>query len=364
MTKMEMEGQLIFGNNAGNILKSLKEEKLPLVLWGAGDVAEAVKQYLEQNEIPIAMAWVDGLQEETYLGNLRVTDFEEVKKNFSEFNVILGHSNFDLGDALLQKEKQIHKMYYFVSIFYEQYETIPEQFVKEHLEEYYASYRLFADEESRHAMIAYLNTRMSNDIRYVKQCIRQEQNYFRNDIYQAGGKERYVDVGAFDGDSIRLFLQECNHSYDRIFAFEPEQKNFQRLKEYVKSASLERTELFPIGTWDKKTTLSFTGEEEKRSSISLKANGITIPVDTLDNILENETVTLLKINFMHGALETLAGAEKLLQKNQPRLAVVVGFDEWGLIRIPQYIKKTVPEYRLFLRYNRCMPACLTLYAQV
>lgn len=361
--KKELVERLIFGKGSNDLIATLKQEQLPLILWGAGDVAKVVIQHLEQNGISIAMAWVDGLEKEFKLGNILVTNLEQIKNVFPHFSVILGHSNYDLGDALLQRDPQVQKVYYFTSIAYEQYHNIKEDFVKEHLEDYYETYRQLEDEESRLAMVAYLNARMNNDFRYVKECVKHEQNYFNNDIFHIHERERYVDVGAFNGDSIRLFLQECNNHYDSIFAFEPEEENFLKLEKYVQEEGLANAELFPIGTWNQKDTLYFAKKAGQASTVSTAEEAITISVDTLDHILGDEKITLLKINFLHGVLETLMGAEKLLKRNHPRLALVVGFDEWGLIRIPQYIKKIVPQYQLYLRYNRCMPACLTLYVQ-
>ena len=51
------------------------------------------------------------------------------------------------------------------------------------------------------------------------------------------------------------------------------------------------------------------------------------------------TFSIIKINFLNGVKETLQGTEKLIQKCHPKIIITVGFDEWGLIDIPQIIKE-------------------------
>ena len=361
MTEHDFEHLLIHEKKAINVITELHQENLPLILWGAGDVASEVKTYLAKNEIfPVAI-WVDE-PEAKFFENLPIMTLEEIKTKYDKFNVILGHSHYNLGDLWLKKEPCICRMFYLVSVAYGQHDPIPYEFVKQNIHSYFTSFQMLEDDQSQKAMVAYLNSRMNNNIRYVQECIEYEQNYFQNDIFQIKQDEQYVDIGAFDGDTIKQFLEQNNRKYDSIYAFEPEEKNFRKLQEYVKMNHIKHISLYDIGTWKEKTTLNFRVNENEGSSISSKMEGVKISVDTLDHMLNGMPVSLIKINFYYGVLETLMGAREILKQQKPKLAIVVGFDAQALITIPQYLKNNFPEYKLFLRYNRCMPACLTLYA--
>ena len=61
-------------------------------------------------------------------------------------------------------------------------------------------------------------------------------------------------------------------------------------------------------------------------------------------------------------MESLEGAENILREQKPKLAITVGFDEWGIIKIPQIIKKINSDYKIYLRYGAPMPARLILFA--
>ena len=55
------------------------------------------------------------------------------------------------------------------------------------------------------------------------------------------------------------------------------------------------------------------------------------------------------------------GAEKILTEHKPKLAIVVGFDEEMVLKVPQIIHSINPAYKFWLRFNRGMIATLTLY---
>lgn len=361
----EFERRLVFQGEGRDIIQELRQEQLPLVLWGAGDVAGAVKQHLELHGIIPSAVLVDHLEEHFEFEGIPAVSLKKIKELFPEFDVIVGHSHMELGEALKDREAQVRNVYYPVSVCYEQYEKISQEFVKEHLDDYYHTYQLLEDEESRRAMAAYLNSRMNNDIQYVKNCYTKEQTYFCNDLYQIGRDETYADIGAFDGDSIRLFLKSSDGGYRHIYALEADPVNFSRLQKYTAEQGLQNLTLYRMAAWKEKADLHFNGTGKEKAGVSSaeKADAQAVAADALDHLIGSETVTMLKINFLYGVLETLMGARALLKRSQPKLAVVVGFDEWALIRIPQYIHQQNPNYRFWLRYNSCMPARLTLYAK-
>ncbi len=45
--------------------------------------------------------------------------------------------------------------------------------------------------------------------------------------------EVFVDCGAYDGDTIKIFLEKSGSRFDRVVAFEPDPINFQNLKTHV-----------------------------------------------------------------------------------------------------------------------------------
>lgn len=91
--------------------------------------------------------------------------------------------------------------------------------------------------------------------------------------------------------------------------------------------------MFQCGCWNSNTVLCF--HEDKESSGFDSSGKENLKVYKLDDLLSGNDVTIIKINFLNGVCETLDGAANIIKKQMPKLVIMVGFDEWGLIKIPK-----------------------------
>ena len=197
----------------------------------------------------------------------------------------------------------------------------------------------------------------------------KEGNFFNNDIFRIHQQEMLLDIGAFDGDTIRLFLKENDEKYIHIYALEPDMESKKRLEKYIEAIQLTKITTTHMGAWDKKKELYFTAVSEQISSVVVNENEskekVSIKVNQLDDLFDYEDkVTILKINYLEGVKEALRGAEYILKHHKPKLAITVGFDCKNIRNIPILIKEINPEYKLFLRFNRGMISSLTCYGIV
>ena len=253
----EFEKKLKFGPRPLSLSERLKKEELPLILWGTGDVGAEVKHYLDGNGVSITAAWVDNIDQEEYFEEVPVYSLDTLKTMYGRFNVILGHSHYDYGRKIEERESCVNKVFYLIDSAYSRYVSADPQFIQDHLDEYYDTYRLLDDDVSRESMIAYLNCKMNDEIGFILDCVKKEQNFFNNDIFQVGPQEVYVDVGAYDGDTLDLFLEECGGSYRKIYALEPENDNFSKLEKYVTENKLQNIVLEKQGTVEGKNNPLF-----------------------------------------------------------------------------------------------------------
>ena len=91
--------------------------------------------------------------------------------------------------------------------------------------------------------------------------------------------ECFVDCGAYNGDTIKKFLAKCNNKYDNIVAFEPDNDNFQVLKENYQSPSVY---VYNSGVWSTNTVLKFSSNNNVSSNFN--ENGEEeVKVVALDN---------------------------------------------------------------------------------
>lgn len=357
---------------AEDVISALRKETLPLVMWGAGSSALEVDYYLRSNGIELADVFVDDeyYKEDLMFNGNPVLSYSSLQGKYNKVNVILGNSNYEKKGQLERKEC-IAKVYGLFSMSYNVFEKTPLSEIKQHILEFESTYELLEDEKSRSNMLAFLKTRVSGDNQYIMDVFHQETNFFHNEIFQIGRNEVYLDVGAFDGDTIRLFLKESQGSYKQIYAVEPDSRNYERLQQYVEKNQLENIEISKSGAWNKKDRLYFSSSKEQVSGVLLEESfkndsGVcsisVLPLDDMFDYLEK--VTILKINYFEGVKEAVEGSAGILKKYMPNLAITVGFDCRNIRIIPRIIKTINSNYKLFLRFNRGMASCLVLYGTV
>lgn len=345
-------------DNTG-ILEKMKSQKLPLIIWGGGSLAYSVRRLLRREGLSITACWIDCCKRGERIDGIPVMELDEIHQKYGRVNVVCGHSRYELADDVKNKYAFIEEVYCLVNVCYGQWKAITYDFVESHVNEYFKTYELLEDEKSRECMIAYLNCKLNEDYRYLLPCCGEKAGYFRNPFFKMTEYEDYVDVGAYDGDTIREFLGTVS-SYNNLYALEPEKDSYAKLVEYGKREGLKNIFYFPYGSWKEDTFLCF---EENEESSGIGTGEGDLQVYRLDTLLANKRVTMIKINFLAGVAETLQGAAGILKEQKPKLAVTVGFDEWGMIRIAQAIKELNPDYKIDLRYAASMPARLILFAR-
>lgn len=339
-------------------IESLMKEKLPLILYGGGSMSYSIRKILNSHNIKIAACWIDNAISEK-LDDIPIMSYECICEKYEKFNVIFGHSKYELADKISIREN-VNKCYCLVNVCYGQWKHLSYKTVASHMNEYFETISLLEDDLSRQALIAFLNCKISEDYHFLLKVCTETASYFNNPFFKIQDDEILVDAGAYVGDTIQEFISKGGCKYNKIYAYEPEKNSYNALQEYVETNQLANVELGNWGLWDKNTVLSFSDDDESSSIVS---NGVNqIAVKCLDDILEGEKVSMIKINYYDGLLETLRGARNILMKQKPNLAVMVGFDEKTIISVPQLIKKINPNYKLSLRYAAAMPCRLILFA--
>ncbi len=355
-----------------DVIKELCKETLPLVMWGAGSSAPEVAFYLRKHGILISDVFVD---DEYYAESLmfqgkKVLSFSALKEKYHQVNVILGNSHYEKKEQL-EQNGCIANVYGLFSISYNLFEKTPLSEIEQHVSEHEWTYRLLEDELSRQNLLAFLKVRVSGNNKYITEVFEHESNFFCNGIFQIGQDETYLDVGAYDGDTIRLFLKENKGRYGHIYAMEPDCENYRRFENYVVKNHLKNIEIKELGAWNHEQALPFSPLQRQVSGIIYESSALDlteashITAMPLDQAFHyKRKVTLLKINYLEGVKEAIEGAERILKMHKPKLAIAVGFDCRNIRCIPGLIKRINPEYKLYLRFNRAMVSGLTLYGIV
>lgn len=186
------------------------------------------------------------------------------------------------------------------------------------------------------------------------------KQYFPPEIVSLSQEENYVDVGAYDGDTVGYFLKAAQGRFNAIHAFELDAVNYEKLTGNIDlQPHKERIHTYNIGAWNEKATLTFkTGE----TSSSLGQGDAIAQVAPLDEILASQPVSFIKMDIEGAEPQALQGAQGIIRAQHPKLAICVYHHISHLWDIPAYIRQLFPDYQLYLRHHNNLEYETVCYA--
>lgn len=193
------------------------------------------------------------------------------------------------------------------------------------------------------------------------------RQYFEPDIIQLKDREIFVDGGSFDGNTFRELKRLAGNMEPMILAFEPDDSNYEICEKLAEKDGFRNVKLFKAGLWSRKASLSFAGNVMQGAHVTDETpdNGdMTVHCVALDDVAEELGIspTFIKLDVEGSELEALKGAEKILKRDKPKLAICVYHKPEDIITIPAYIKAVRPDYKLYIRHYSNWVVETVLYA--
>lgn len=231
--------------------------------------------------------------------------------------------------------------------------------VLEHKEQLQNTFDMLQDELSRESMAAYINQKISADYKYLAE-VKREHQYFEDGLVELSSGERFLDCGAFDGDSAAAFVdalrQRGIESYEEIISFEPDVANCEKMK----CRNLGRHTCVCKGVSDHPGTVFFKADG---TSGHVQEDGDErIELESIDHYLNGTKATMIKMDIEGMELTALKGSEQTIKAWRPKLAICIYHKKEDLWEIMEYIKKLVPDYRFYIRAYDDTACELVLYA--
>jgi FkbM family methyltransferase len=206
---------------------------------------------------------------------------------------------------------------------------------------------MLADNRSREVLSAVIAYRLCCDPEVLDSVVEWDL-YGPSNLLEYGKNEVYVDAGAFDGDSIRLFIDRVSGDFSRVIGFEPDPVTFKKLEHNFSSEP--RVTPINAGLFSKKGELRFD-DAGTRGSILVSSGGIVVPVVSLDDVLSGERVSYIKMNIEGAEIDALQGASQSIKKWGPKLAISAYHHPDHLWKISRAITGISPDYQLYLRQH-------------
>lgn len=335
-----------------NVWDTLKETTLPIVIYGMGNGADMVIDKLHSMGLDFADIFAsDKFVRGQFFRGKQVKKYSDICSEFDDFFIVMSfavHDEETIGNVLkMSKEHPLVAPDVPVAddgIF-------TREFIKEHDREFDKAYSLLADDESKENYVNILNFKVSGKPEYLLKA-QKEKAFIYSDVLCLSDDETFVDLGAYDGDTISEFISSVDGKYNKIFAFEADEKNFKKLEKNTEE--LENISLFNLAAWDKKETLLFEKKKGRNSKLSHKGN-VSVNADSVDNII-GEKITLLKMDIEGSEERAVEGAKETVKKYRPKLYICAYHRNSDMFLLPLKINSICPDYRFYFYHHRYIPA--------
>jgi FkbM family methyltransferase len=222
-------------------------------------------------------------------------------------------------------------------------------YYRNNIEDIVKAFDLFDDALSQE--IFYLFVRMHVQKKAFKIPSRStEEQYFPKDICLNRGVNNFINCGAYTGDTVKI-LNSKRGKINSLLCFEPNVINFEKLETYLSSDHdkiANNITAYPLAVWNKSEMLKFKNDIDKNSLITNEGNTVVQCV-ALDDIAKDFEPTFINMDIEGAELNALRGAENLIKKNKPDLAISVYHYPRHMWEIPLYLKSLGLEYKFYLR---------------
>ena len=334
------------------VWRVLSKCEKPIALYGMGDGADKVLSAFERFGIKPAavMASDDFVRGQSFHG-FRVKRLGELEAELGEFTVALCFASQLPGViASIKNVASRHRLLVpTVPVFGDT--LFDGDFIHDNLQQIEAAFGLFGDDLSRRVYTSVLNFYHTGDISLLDAITTPKSEAFES-ILKIGDNEFYLDLGAYNGDTIDEFLRFGGGAYRKILALEPNAKNYSKL--CARCGNMERTRLLQLGAWSCDTTLLFNNKAGRNSAIAEK--GTETRVAAMDSLLDGEKPDYIKADVEGAEYETLTGLKNTLAHCKPKLNFSAYHRFEDLFRLPLLIKELNPDYKIYLRRHPYIPA--------
>jgi FkbM family methyltransferase len=353
-TKRRMEAFDQLANGAGK----------PVILYGAGGLGRiALKGLQSLGRPPVAFADRRATRTSAPIDGVPVFSPAEAAARFGSdavFVVSIWNAQSDHQYPVTRAELQRLGVRYIapaIALFWQHPETflpyycldVPECVLAAQ-EDIRRMARELADDASRDVLIRQLRWRLKMDFEALPLPVKGPA-YFQPDLLPPRQDELFIDCGAFDGDSLRVFRSRMEGNLARTIAIEPDPASYARLEACAAALPPDvrqrvRTLKVAVGKIREKLRFDSSGLASAHAS-----NTGTIEVDCLplDEILEDETPTLIKMDLEGGEIDALRGGENSIRHAGPSMAICVYHRPDHLWAIPLLLRQMLPNHSLYLR---------------
>ncbi|MBE6837533.1 MAG: FkbM family methyltransferase [Ruminococcus sp.] len=330
----------------------LRKTELPIFIYGMGDGCVKLLNQFEKYGIKESgiFASDEFVRGHSFMGHT-VKKLSQVEEKNEEFVVVLA---FGAGyDSLIEKIDSISRKHKLI---------VPdtaviggEPFTKEYLEENFERaekvYELMADEFSKKVYENIICYKITGEISYLREITTLPCEAYENLL----GNEfsgTYVDLGAYNGDTVREFIEFSKGNHKEIIAVEPNGRNFRKLCEY--GDNIKELQCVNAACWSYSGEINFSKGGGRMAKADEK--GVVTKCVSVDDLVGNVGCAYIKYDVEGAEKEALDGSAETIKRFSPKLCVALYHRLSDMIDIPLQVYEMNKDYKFYIRHYPYYPA--------
>ncbi|HIU64155.1 MAG TPA: FkbM family methyltransferase [Candidatus Avacidaminococcus intestinavium] len=338
------------------VWETLKATSKPIVLYGMGNGADKILDWCAENSVQVQAIFAsDAFVRGQSFRGFQVVKYSEILEKFVDPLIVLAFASE--GQDVLNFFQQLMHKHEVVAPHLPLFagdEVVSREWLMKYETQLATVYQRLADETSKEVFAGILKYKLSGRPEYLFEIESQRKEDCQT-LLTFGVNDVYVDAGAYDGDTIKEFLSYTQGKFKKIFALEPDQKNYKKLTRYINGLELSEIQLYNAGVWHQSALLQFEASGGRQSTLAT-AGKTLINVAAIDDLVRTDVINYMKFDVEGAELNALRGAKRTIEKCKPQLLLAAYHRDNDLWELPLYLWSLRTDYQIFLRKHPYIPA--------
>jgi FkbM family methyltransferase len=349
-----------------------------IVIYGFGDLGRKMLSGMRKIGIePLGIIDAGMAVKTELIENIPCVSIEEGAKRWGDNAIFViaifnqsGEREFKAIKKTLEAQNVKH-IAYFLSYFWKYASTflpyysisLPSQAFAQ-VEQIKKAFDLLEDNRSREDFAFFIESVTSPFPERTLPAVSKEHTYFPKDIICLSYDEVFIDCGAFQGDNLKKLHSLTRGRCKAYIGVEPDPTNYAKLQRCIDEFRISfdgELNAQACGVGSHRHTVRFNSQGTISSSIA-EIGRNTILINSLDDIVGSYVPTYIKMDVEGFELESLEGAENLLRKYCPKLAICIYHVQDHIWSVPLSIRSISSKYKIYLRRHREFLDDVVVYA--
>ncbi len=349
-------------------------ENKKIVLFGSGELGRRTNKGL--NELGVEVACYADNNKKLWgseINGVKVLSPEEAANMYPEAVFVLTIWSANIGHPIQEVQAQLSafgkiRVVSFIYLYWKYPETflpywrcdLPFKTI-EQFELVSSAFSLWSDEASQREYLAQIIWRLTGDSSKLANPVAFDQ-YFPDDIFEVNNDEVFADIGAFDGDTLKVFLEKTAGNFKHYYAYEPDPFGYLKLNEFLSTLSSDLSDKItaePIGIGSHKETIMIETPgsyfkilfpEEAAEHASKNPTGFApVMSRSIDELAFGDIPTYIKMDVEGFEPHIIFGAQNFIKQHKPIIAIAIYHTFDHLWRLPLAVNALSKDYDFYLR---------------